>query len=41
MSRLEKLHKDLGPVLCVLIMALDIVAGILAIEAEKAQHKVF
>ncbi|RVW86429.1 hypothetical protein CK203_035530 [Vitis vinifera] len=28
-----------GPVLCVLIMALDIVAGILAIEAEKAQHK--
>ncbi|WJZ96156.1 hypothetical protein VitviT2T_014868 [Vitis vinifera] len=40
MSRLEKLHKDLGPILCILIMVLDIVAGILAIEAEKAQHKV-
>ncbi|KAJ9690142.1 hypothetical protein PVL29_012674 [Vitis rotundifolia] len=40
MSRLERLHKDLGPILCVLIMAFDMIAGILAIEAEKAQHKV-
>lgn len=41
MSRFEKLQKDLGPIVCILIMALDIVAGVLAIKAEKAPHKVF
>ncbi|GFZ03175.1 transmembrane protein, putative [Actinidia rufa] len=32
--------KNTGPVVCLLIMVMDIVAGILAIEAEIAQNKV-
>lgn len=32
--------KNIGVLICLLIMALDIVAGILGIEAEIAQNKV-
>jgi hypothetical protein len=32
--------KNIGFLVCLLIMALDVVAGILGIEAEMAQNKV-
>ncbi|KAL6990855.1 Protein DESIGUAL 2 [Sarracenia purpurea var. burkii] len=32
--------KNIGPIVCLMIMIMDIVAGILAIEAEMAQNKV-
>ena len=33
--------KRMGPVICLLIMIMDIVAGILGIEAQVAQNKVY
>ena len=39
-SQIAKMAKNTGPVVCLLIMVMDIVAGILAIEAEIAQNKV-
>ncbi|KAG5516597.1 hypothetical protein RHGRI_037351 [Rhododendron griersonianum] len=35
-----KMEKNIGPMVCLLILIMDIVAGILAIEAEIAQNKV-
>ncbi|KAH7837802.1 hypothetical protein Vadar_018127 [Vaccinium darrowii] len=37
---LIKMEKNIGPITCALIFIMDIVAGILAIEAEIAQNKV-
>lgn len=37
---LIKMKKNIGPIICALIFIMDIVAGILAIEAEIAQNKV-
>lgn len=34
------MEKNIGPMVCLLILIMDIVAGILAIEAEIAQNKV-
>ena len=39
-SQIAKMAKNTGPVVCLLILVMDIVAGILAIEAEIAQNKV-
>ncbi|KAE9445040.1 hypothetical protein C3L33_23062, partial [Rhododendron williamsianum] len=35
-----KMEKNIGPMVCLLILIMDIIAGILAIEAEIAQNKV-
>jgi hypothetical protein len=37
----KKMARNLGVIVCLLIMLMDIVAGILGIEAEIAQNKVF
>ena len=37
----KKMARNYGFLVCLLIMILDIIAGILGIEAEIAQNKVF
>lgn len=39
-AKMALMAKRMGPVICLLIMVMDIVAGILGIEAQVAQNKV-
>jgi len=37
---MARMARTIGPLICIFLMAMDIVAGILSIEADVAQNRV-